>query len=165
MRSRICTTHDSAMRERLYGAYTTRQSYCYLQYVSVVRRSMVSCLSLLFFLPIFVAWSRAAAGSNARELHRSPLAESRTSLHADSFFRCTDSHRPPCISRLRVNLQSTGPGMWLVFRRMLTSGRTTGILYASALVHEDRGGICRTIKFHEARIAYPVPCRIPRPLL
>jgi len=37
---------------------------------------MVSCLSLLFFLPIFVAWSRVE--SNASDLHRSSLAEPRT---------------------------------------------------------------------------------------
>lgn len=42
------------------GRYVAAMAgYYYLQYVSVVSRSMVSCLSLLFFLPIFVALSCA----------------------------------------------------------------------------------------------------------
>lgn len=39
----------------------------YLQYVSVVSRSMVSCLSLLFFLPILVG----SRNCGLNELHRS----------------------------------------------------------------------------------------------
>lgn len=70
--------------------------------------------------------------SNARELHRSPLAESRISLQADSFFRYGLS---PSASHLPTSRNCSRPRMWLVFRRM---HRERPEYCASALVHEDR---------------------------
>lgn len=98
---------------------------------------MVSCLSLLFFLPISVAWSRVE--SNASDLHRSSLAEPRTSLLLRWISFVADSHRPPRISRFR-QVAADGP------RERRRKGarvptdvpRTTREYDASALVYEDR---------------------------
>lgn len=68
----------------------------YLQYVSVVSRSMVSCLSLLFFLPIFVAWNRANS-TRATPISSRWIKES-FSRSISSYW---NSHRPARISRIR----------------------------------------------------------------